>query len=105
MGAFEDFINGLEGQENLELPAVVGELLKLHSNEMSTATAKISSLESVIGERDTALAARESELSKAKADNWDLVNQVQVGSNPSTPAPAGEDGKPGPSQITFDDLY
>lgn len=101
MGKVEDFINSLEGRTDLEITSVVGDLLKLHNEEIGTASAKISQMESTIGERDAKIAEKDQELSIVKAANWDLVNQI-------TPAPENggpsEDGKPGPGQITFDDI-
>lgn len=104
MGAVDDYINSLDGQNDLSLPEVAGKLLELHNAEMGTATAKIESLTASNAEKDSTIAARDGEITQWKARNWDLLNQIPANNPESNPQKNDGDGKPDASQITFDDL-
>jgi len=105
MGIVEDYINGLEGQENLNLPEVVGEILKLHNQEISTGTAKIGQLETQLSDKDAAIAERDSTIRDTKAANWDLVNRLP-GTNEKPESQIDEvTGLPDSSSITLDDMF
>jgi hypothetical protein len=73
MAKFEDYINSLDGRENLDLTEVVAELAKLHIEEVSgvasTSNAKIEQLNAQLTEKDTVVAARDAEISRVKAAN------------------------------------
>lgn len=103
MGKVEDFINTLDGREDLVVTEVVSELLKLHNEEIGTSTAKINSLQTTLTDRDKAIAERDTEISKVKAANWDLVNQIPAteSETPSAPQGDGIDQK----RITLDDAF
>lgn len=103
MGKVEDYINSLDGQENLDLPVVVGEILKLHNEEIGTATAKIGQLEDSVTAHVGTIAERDRALSDAKAANWDLVNRIPNTENQPEPEKQ-ENGLPDGSVITLDDL-
>jgi hypothetical protein len=105
MGIVEDYINGLEGQENLDLPEVVGEILKLHNQEISTGTAKIGQLETQLSDKDAAIAERDSTIRDTKAANWDLVNRLPGTAEKTEPQIDAETGLPDSSSITLDDMF
>lgn len=89
MGAIEDYINGLEGQENPDLQKVVSDLLGLHNQEMETREAKISSLNDEVAQGKTLIANRDVEITKWKAQNFDLAMQAS-GENRQKPRVEGE---------------
>lgn len=106
MGKFEDYINSLEGQENIDLTEVVSEMTRLHTEEIgsiaSTGNAKIEQLTSQLTDKESAIAEREAEISRVKAANWDLVNQLPA--TPETPEPP-DDGVIDQRRITLDDAF
>ena len=106
MGKFEDYINSLDGQENLDLTEVVAEMAKLHNEEIggvaSTGNAKIEQLTSQLTEKDTAVAERDAEISRVKAANWDLVNRIPAETEET---PSVEDGVIDQKRITLDDAF
>ena len=89
MGAIEDYINGLEGQENPDLQKVVSDLLGLHNQEMETREAKITSLNDEVAQGKSLIANRDVEITKWKAQNFDLAMQVS-GDNRQKPRVEGE---------------
>ena len=89
MGEIEDYINGLEGQENPDLQKVVSDLLGLHNKEMETREAKISSLNDEVAQGKNLIANRDVEITKWKAQNFDLAMQVS-GDNSQKPRVEGE---------------
>jgi len=105
MGIVEDYINGLEGQDDLDLPEVVGEILKLHNQEVSTSTAKIGQLQTQLTDKDALIAEKDKSISDVKAANWDLVNRIP--GEPVKPEPQidAETGLPDASSITLDDMF
>jgi hypothetical protein len=106
MGKFEEFINSLDDQAELDVAEVVANLAKLHNEEISTSTAKINSMQTTLTEREKAIADRDAEISKAKAANWDLVNQIPT-NTPEADAQAhtDADGIPDAGSITLDDVF
>lgn len=104
MGKFEDYINGLEGKDDLKIEDVVSEMLNIHNDEMGIATAKITDLDAKIAEGNTAIADRDAEIQRVKAKNWDLANQVPAEDPNNQPTNKGDE-KPDASQITIDDLF
>jgi hypothetical protein len=106
MSKFDDFINSLDDQAELDVTEVVANLAKLHTEEISTSTAKINSMQTTLSERDKAIAERDAEISRAKAANWDLVNQIPT-NTPEADAQARNDadGLPDASRITLDDVF
>ena len=108
MGVFDDYIAGLDGQENPDLTEVVSNLLKLHEQELventTISSAKIAKMQEDISSRDKSIAEKNAELVKQQAKNWELVNQIP--GNQETPEPqARENGLPDGSVITIDDLF
>lgn len=103
MSTFEEYINRLDGQENLDPSKIVADLLGLHTQEIGTREAKIQELNDGIAQRDTSISEREAEITRWKAKNFDLAMQVPT----NDPAPKRvEDGeKPDPSQIRIGDLF
>ena len=107
MGALEDYIKGLEGRSDFDFTEVVTEMARLHNEEVahvaSTSTAKIEQLNEQLSEKETAIAARDNELAKAKAANWDLVNRIPV-ANEETPSD-NDEGVIDQHRITLDDAF
>jgi hypothetical protein len=104
MSKIDDYINGLEGKEDLTIESVVSDLLSIHNDEMGIANAKISELDAKIVEGSTAIADKDAEIQRVKAKNWDLANQVPTEDLNNRPENKG-DGKPDATQITIDDLF
>lgn len=104
MGKFEDYINSLEGKDDLVIENVVSELLNIHNDEVGLANAKISNLDSKIAENITAIAEKDAEIQRVKSINWDLANQVPIGGNENRSDNDSDDGKPDAAHITIDDL-
>jgi len=102
MGKFEDYITSLEGRDDVSVE-IVAELAKFHNEDLSTSSAKIEQLNSQLSEKDTAIAAKDSELNAAKAANWDLVNQIPAPEN-EIPDATG-DGEIDQKRITLDDAF
>lgn len=104
---FDEYINSLEGQENLDLTEVVANLVKLHTEEVghvtTTSSAMIDELNTKLGEKDALVAEKEQELTRAQADNWKLANQIPSSAfekeEPST------DGEIDQKRITLDDAF
>lgn len=101
MGVVDDYINGLEGKDNLDLTEVVGDILKLHNDEMGTRESKINEMTQTLGERDSIIAERDKEITKWKAQNFDLA--MQIPGNQSTEE--NENTEVDGSNITPDDLF
>lgn len=100
MGAIDDYLNSLEGKENLDPLEVARELHGLHNQEIGTREAKIEELNSTIAERDNAIAESFAELTRQKAKNFDLAMQIPG----SKPADSTKD-EPDSSNVTIDDLF
>ena len=105
MGKVEDYINGLQDQEIVDPNEVVGEILKLHNEEISSSTAKIGQLQTQLSDKDAAIAERDKSISEVKAANWDLVNRLPANSTNPEPTINEETGLPDSSSITLDDMF
>lgn len=105
MGKVNDYINSLDGQEHLTVEEVAGKLLELHNEEISIRESKIASLETEKDGLATTVAEKDGEITRVKAMNWDLVNQLpKEGDN------EGESENPGGNEInqkliTLDDAF
>lgn len=104
MGKVDDYINSLDGQENLDVAEVASKLLELHNEEIGTATAKISTLSDALSAKDATIAEKVGELSVVKAQNWDLVNQLPVSNKANAAGENQGNEKPDPGTINFDDV-
>ena len=102
MGVFDDYVNGLEGKENLDPLEVVKELHNLHNQEIGTWEASVKTRNETIAERDSQLEAANNEVTKFKAMNLDLTLQLP-GSTKGQEEPKNQeiDGL----TITPDDLF
>jgi hypothetical protein len=106
MGVYDDYVNGLEGKSDLDVLAVVKDLTKLHNEEISTWDAKVQTQNSLIAERDTALADKENEVVKYKAMNLDLTMQIPGDAQKRTEdAPKEDSPEARALTITPDDLF
>jgi hypothetical protein len=99
MGKVEEYINSLEGKDNID-PAVIAQtLLELHNEEINTATAHIAELTTQNQDKDSTIAARDMEIQKQMAANWRLANQIPAdpragqenNEQPETPVKEGFD--------------
>lgn len=101
---FDEYINGLEGNENINPLEVVRDLRELHTQELSTREEKINQLNGTVAERDTTITAKDEEIRKWKAKNFDLAMEIPGNNtNPDTRANAGD--KPDSSTIKISDLF
>ena len=105
MGKVEDYINGLQDQEIIDPNEVVGEILKLHNEEISISTAKIGQLQTQLSDKDAAIAERDKSISEVKAANWDLVNRIPANPEKTEPQIDETTGLPDSSSITLDDMF
>lgn len=104
MSKFEDYINSLEGKDDIVIENVVSELLNIHNEEVGIANAKITELNGTIDGFNSSIAEKDAEIQRVKAKNWDLANQVPATDPENQPNNNG-DGKPDASRITIDDLF
>lgn len=102
MVTFNDYINGLEGQENLDPLTIAADLHRLHNDEISERDAAIQQRDSAIAERDTTLSTRDEELIRWKARNADLAMQIPGAAQPGNES---EDRKIDGGTITPEDLF
>lgn len=102
MSAVEDYLNSLEGQDNLDPLEVASKMHELHNQEIGTREAKIEELNGVVTEKDTAIIDVSNQLTQQKARNFDLAMQI-----PGTPVerPAQEENGVDGGTITIDDLF
>jgi len=105
MGAIEDYVASLEGQEITDPSEVVTEIVRLHNQEISTSTAKIGQLETLLSDKDAAIAERDGVIRDTKAANWDLVNRLPGTSDKPEPQIDADTGLPDSSSITLDDMF
>jgi len=103
MGAFEDYVNGLDSQENVDPIEVARQLSELHTHEVQTREAKISELGATVTEKDAAVAAKDTEIARWKSMNFDLSMQIP-GSN-SNNDNSDDNEKPAGSTIIIGDLF
>lgn len=112
MGAVNDYITSLDGQENLDVAEVARTLLELHNTEIAEqaqiSSAKIADMQSHIDSRDSTIAAKDAELQKQQAKNWELANQIPgtpFNPNQQPETQTQENGLPDGSTITLEDLF
>ena len=105
MSRFTDYINSLEGKQDIDPVVVAATLMELHNEEIGTAEAKIAKLETDLNDGTTAIAERDNSIRDLKAKNWDLVNSIPVddSNNNGGPAPK-EKGEIDPGTVTIDDV-
>lgn len=101
MGAVEDYINGLEGKDDLDIVKVAADLLRLHNDEMGPVVAKVEQLTDNLNTKDTELVNAQSEITRQKALNFDLATRVPVTNNQD----ANNSSEITGSTITPDDLF
>lgn len=109
MGAFNDYINSLEGNNNITIEAVVADLARLHDEEvhgvtelLNSANAKIETQSNELAESAVTLAEVQAETSRIKAANYDLIMSQGISeNNNATPEERIVDD----SNITPEDLF
>lgn len=104
MGVFDEYINSLEGQSELDIVEVTSKLHELHKQETEPLTAKISDLNANVESLNGTITDKDREIDGWKLKNYDLV--MQLPAKPDEPK-LGEnpDGKHDPATITIDDLF
>lgn len=102
--AFDDYINNLEGKSEIDPLEVVRDLRKLHTEELSTREEKITQLDGTIAEKDSSLTAKDEEIRKWKAKNFDLAMQIPS-DNPNPDRHGNADDKPDPASIKISDIF
>lgn len=106
MGKVDDYINSLDGQENLDITEVVAELAKLHNEEVTTRDAKIAELTTSNETHVNTIAEKDGEITQWKAKNWDLVNQLPADGQTGNQSTTDENtGLPNASNITLDNMF
>lgn len=103
MGVFDDYINGLEGKENIDPLEVAHDLAKLHNDEIEPFQVKITTQEAVIAERDQAIIDSQNEIDKYKLRNYDLA--MQIPGNPLGGKDDSENDEITGETITPNDLF
>lgn len=101
MSRFDDYINGLEGKENLDPVVIASTLLELHNEEISVFETKINERDGVIAERDTALVESGKQLDKQKLRNYDLALQIPSDQKPVAQDVVTEDETPSIDELIF----
>lgn len=99
----EDYINSLEGKTELDPLSIARDLRELSTQEISTREAKITELSSTVAEKDTALAAKDSEITTWKAKNFDLA--MQIPGQQQQEVERDENVKPNGANIQVSDLF
>lgn len=102
---FDDYINSLEGQTDVDPLAVVRDLRELHTQEISTREEKINQLTGVVAEKDDAIVKKDADISKWKAKNFDLVQQIPNPNEPHNSPSNKGDEKPIGSEISIGNLF
>ena len=102
---FDEYINKLEGNDSIDPLVVVRDLRELHAQELSTREEKINELNGTVADRDTTITAKDDEIRKWKAKNFDLAMAIP-GDTSNNPDPRANDGgKPDSSSIKISDLF
>lgn len=105
MGAYDDYINSLDGQENLDVTEVVANLSRLHTEELEPLSSKIATQNQAIQSAQNDIAARDAEITRWKAKNWDLANSAPADESTTEIKRDAETGLPDGSRITLDDMF
>jgi hypothetical protein len=102
MGRFDDYINSLEGRDDVDPLTIARDLHELYNEDVTTRDAKIQELSGTIAEKDSAFSVVTDELTRQKARNFDLAMQL-----PGTINVAGNSGEPDDEDVvlTIDDLF
>lgn len=104
MSKFDDYINALEGAENLDPLKIAKDLHSIYNEETGIREAKITELMGTVAERDSALTVAASDLQVQKAKNFDLAMQIPAGANTSNSQQSDQDAD-NAAEITVDDLF
>ena len=110
MGVFDDYINGLDGKDDLDPAEIVKNLSELHNTEMSDfrtkeydpVVAKVNQLNETVQTKDQEIVNAQKEIDAQKARNFDLATQIP-GFQGNVPDP-GNNEITG-ATITPDDLF
>lgn len=99
MSDFDEYINSLDGKENVDPLEVTRKLSELHKHELGIHEAKVNTLETEIKTRDERISTLDSELVRQKARNYDLDTDKSV----DQPMTGGYDIDP--SEVTIESLF
>jgi hypothetical protein len=105
MSKFSEYIDSLEGQDELDPLKIAHDLHDLYTQDVTTRDAKITELTSIVADRDNAIQAAADEVTNWKARNFDLALQI-----PSNPVNNGSvldetDSEIDPATLSIDDLF
>lgn len=104
MSALDDYINGLEGKENLNPLEIARDIHGLATQEISTREAKIAELNGTVEAKVSDIQSRDAEIERWKAKNFDLA--MQIPGAPAAETSRRSDGeKPSGDQIRIGDLF
>jgi ABC-type transporter Mla subunit MlaD len=102
MGKFEDYINSLEGKDNLDPVVIAQTLHELHTTEIATANAQIAELNENVQTFTSTIAEKDQEIQKQMAANWRLANQVPADARASQ---GNNDEPEAPVKTGFDQFF
>jgi hypothetical protein len=109
MGIFTDYINSLEGNNNITIEGVVADLARLHDEEIGGVNDLLTSANAKIESQNTELAASieklteaQAETSRVKVANYDLIMSQGITDNNNADL---EDRIVDESNITPDDMF
>lgn len=100
---FDEYINSLDGQENLDPLKIAHDLHEIYSHDITTRDAKINELNGTVTEKDSAITVAAEEIQNWKARNFDLA--LQIPGNPAGIVLEGTNDDIDPSTLTVDDLF
>lgn len=76
MGKLDEYLNSLEGKENIDPLVIASTMLQLHKEEIGTANAQIAELTGNIESQNATIAEKDRALTEQMAANWRLANQI-----------------------------
>lgn len=104
MGAIEDYLNGLESQDNLDAKEVARKMHELHNEEIITRDATISQLDQEKIALNNTIAEKDRDIEKWQAMNFRLTMESPA-PGADKPTVRDENEKPDGSVIKTADLF
>ena len=104
MPTFKEYLDSLEGKENLDALQIAKDLHSIYSEDIGIRDAKIDELNGTIAEKDGAITSAAQELSAQKAKNFDLAMQIPSVIPPVNDGQSSDDDVD-ESSLTIDDLF
>jgi hypothetical protein len=100
---FKEYLDSLEGQDDLDPIKIAHDLHELYVQDISTRDAKIEEMNGTIAERDSAITAAAADVQAWKAKNFDLA--MQIPGNPAQVDSVITEPEIDPAAFTIDDLF